>query len=370
MNSSSLVVVTGATGHVGNVLVRTLVGRGERVRSVVPEGENVAPLAGLDVEVVRASVEDRAGLARAFDGAGTVYHLAGIVTISSGLKRQLEQVNVRGTANVCAACRDSGVGRLVYTSSVHALPEPEHGTPVCETGELSQDAVLGEYARSKVRATIEVQHAVAGGLDAVVVFPSGVVGPYDFRPSEMGQLVLDYCAGRIPARVNGAYDFVDVRDLTLGLLSAAACGRRGEGYLLSGNRVTVDELFGLLFRLTGIRPPGVRVPMWLAHVGAAFAPLAARLSGRRPLFTTYSLKVLASNCLMNRTKAERELGFRVRPAAETLADTVAWFRSTGRLVLAAQRHNTETPRVGYGPEPYSSGRRLTQPRSSRPDVSE
>jgi len=333
-NHQEAVVVTGATGHVGNVLVRALAGRGERVRAVVPEWESTAPLAGLDVEVVRASVEDRAGLERAFAGASTVFHLAGIVTISSGLKRKLDEVNVQGTANVCAACRDSGVGRLVYTSSVHALPEPEHGTPVCEADELSQDAVLGEYARSKVRATIEVQHAVASGLDAVVVFPSGIVGPYDFRPSEMGQLVLDYCARRIPARVNGAYDFVDVRDVASGLMAAAERGRRGEGYLLSGNRVTVDELFGFLFRLTGIRPPRVKVPLWLAHVGAFFSPLAARLSGRRPLFTTYSLRVLASNCLMSRAKAERELGFRARPAAETLADTVAWFRSTGRLALA------------------------------------
>lgn len=334
VNSRSPVVVTGATGHVGNVLARLLAGRGERVRAVVPEWESAAPLAGLKVEVVRASVEDRAGLARAFAGAGTVFHLAGIVTISSGQKRQMERVNVRGTANICAACRDAGVGRLVYTSSVHALPEPAHGTPVCEAGELSQDAVLGDYARSKVRATLEVQHAVAGGLDAVVVFPSGIIGPYDYRPSEMGQLVLDYCARRIPARVNGAYDFVDVRDVASGLVAAAERGKRGEGYLLSGNRVTVDELFGLLFRLTGIRPPRVRVPLWLAHVGAAFAPLAAKFAGKRPLFTTYSLRVLASNCLMNRAKAEKELGFRARPAAETLADTVAWFRSTGRLALA------------------------------------
>ncbi len=325
-----MVAVTGATGHVGNVLVRELVRTGRQVRAVIPEGESTEPLAGLDVEVVRAVVEDQAALRQAFRGVGTVFHLAGIVTISSGCQRQLERVNVAGTTNVCRACRAAGVGRLVYTSSVHALPEPPCGSSVREAV-IDPDGVLGDYARSKARATVEVQRAVTGGLDAVIAYPSGVIGPFDYRPSEMGQLVLDFCARRLPARVRGAYDFVDVRDLATGLIAAAEHGRRGEGYLLSGNLVTVDELFESLFRLTGIRPPKVRVPLWLAHVGAWFAPLVARLTRSRQLFTTYSLRVLASNCRMDRSKAERELGFRVRPASETLADTVRWFQAAGRL---------------------------------------
>jgi dihydroflavonol-4-reductase len=327
------VVVTGATGHVGNVLVRELLRRGERVRAAVPLHEPLEALAGLGLEVAVADVRDPQSLFWAFADADTVFHLAGIISIATGERRLLEEVNVKGTRNVVEACLQAGVRRLVYTSSVHALEEPPSGTPVRETAEFRPEALDGDYARSKARASTEVLVGVRRGLDAVMVFPSGIIGPYDFRQSEMGQLFVDFARGRLKAYVDGAYDFVDVRDVVVGLLQAAEKGRRGEGYILSGQRISVRGLLDLLERVTGVKARARRVPIGLARLAALLAPAWCRIRRARPRFTSYSLRVLRSNCQMDRTKAERELGYAARPLVETVRSTIEWFVATGRLRL-------------------------------------
>jgi dihydroflavonol-4-reductase len=328
-----VVVVTGATGHVGNVLVRELLERGQKVRAIVHPAETTEAIAGLDADVVRADVRDFDSLVAAFAGADLVYHLAGIITISGGQARLLHEVNVLGARNVARACLKVGVRRLVYTSSVHALKTPPSGVSLCETTEFQPDALDGDYARSKARASIEILKGVRQGLDAVMVFPSGIIGPYDFRLSEMGQLVLDCCSGRLKAYVDGGYDFVDVRDVVTGLLSAAERGRTGEGYILSGEAITVRGLLDLLERIARVGSRPSRLPMWLARLAAVFAPAYYRLRRSKPRFTDYSLRVLASNCLMSHAKATRELGYAPRPLSETIRNTVEWFVSTGRLRL-------------------------------------
>ena len=326
-------VVTGATGHVGNVLVRELVRRGQTVRAVVHPFETTEAIAGLDVEVVRADVREYCPLVPALAGADVVYHLAGIITISDGQARLLHEVNVLGARNVARACLEAGVRRLVYTSSVHALEEPPHGVPLCETTEFRPDALDGDYARSKARASIEIRKCVERGLDAVMAFPSGIIGPYDFRLSEMGHLFTDFARGRLKAYVDGAYDFVDVRDVVAGLILAAEKGRRGEGYILSGEKVSVKGLLALLEQVTGVRSEAQRLPLRIARLAARFAPAYYRLRRAKPRFTSYSLRVLASNCLMSSAKASRELGYAPRPLAETIRDSIEWFVATGRLQL-------------------------------------
>ena len=325
------VCVTGATGHVGNVLVRELAARRYRVRALVPEFENGAVLERLGVEQVPGDVRDCGSLVRAFQGVDAVYHLAGIVTVSDGKRRLLTDVNVRGTRNVVHACLEAGVRRLVYTSSVHALEEPRPGVPVRETTGFRPERLFGDYAWSKALASIEVLKGVRRGLDAVIVFPSGIVGPYDYRLSELGTLFLGFARGRMRAYVDGAYDFVDVRDVADGILSAMENGRSGEGYILSGHRVTVRDMLRVLHEVTGRPVPGFRSPMWLARLGARVSPLWYRLRGDKPLLTRYSLRVLGSNCLIDCGKAARELGYRCRPFRETVDATIRWFRETGQL---------------------------------------
>ncbi len=149
-----MIVITGATGHIGNVLVRDLIAHGQTVRVVVLPNDDCRPLLGLDTEIVHGDVTDLRSLESAFAGADLVYHLAGIVTIMSSMKNVLDRVNVGGVQNVVAACRATGVDRLIYTSSIHAVAEPPHGTVIDETQPFDPDRVLGDYARSKARATL------------------------------------------------------------------------------------------------------------------------------------------------------------------------------------------------------------------------
>jgi len=233
-----MIVVTGATGHIGNVLVRELLSRGENVRVVIPPFEDTTPLDGLKVEMVEGDVRQVDSLIQAFKEGDVVYHLAGIISILPGKSKLLYQVNVMGTRNVVGACLKTDVRRLVYTSSIHAIAEPPHGTAIDETLPFDPDRAIGEYDRSKAQATLEVLKAVQQGLDAIIVCPTGVVGPYDFKLSEMGQLFIDFAKKKLKAYIDGAYDFVDVRDVAIGHILACEKGHTGESYILSGERVT------------------------------------------------------------------------------------------------------------------------------------
>ncbi len=326
-----MIVVTGATGHIGNVLVRELLSSGQDVRAIVPTGEDATALDGLAVQVVEGDVRDMDSLTQAFEGSELVYHLAGIVAIVGGKRESLDEVNVQGTRNVVQACLITGVRRLIYTSSIHAIVEPPDGTVIDETLPVDPEGTMGDYARSKAQATLEVLNAVRQGLDAVIVCPSGVIGPYDYRPSEMGELFMNFALGRLKAYMDGAYDFVDVRDVVQGLMLASERGRSGETYILSGERISVPDLLSMLERITGARAPSLKVPVGLARTTAELARPYYRIAGRRPLFTPYSVYVLTSNSVTTYDKARRELGYAPRPIRQSIADAIQWFRDTGRL---------------------------------------
>jgi dihydroflavonol-4-reductase len=327
-----VVIVTGATGHIGNVLVRELLAKGVVVRALVLPDDDKRPLSGLDIETVHGDVTDLASLKSAFAGAELVFHLAGIVTIMPGMASILERVNVEGMRNVIAACRASGVRRLVYTSSIHAIAEPPHGTVIDESLPFDPDRVLGDYARSKARATLFLLDEVhKGGLDAIICCPTGVIGPWDYSISNIGQLMLDFASGHLKSYVSGAYDFVDVRDVARGLVLTAEKGQIGRHYIFSGAQVQVPELMAELARDIGYPAPTYRIPTMIARTAGILASAYYRLLRRKPVFTAYSIDVLRSNSLVSSTRAREELGFTSRPWQESIRDHVEWFRTEGML---------------------------------------
>lgn len=332
-----MIVVTGATGHIGNVLARELAARGEKVRALVLPGDDTRALAGLPVEIVRGDITDLLSLESAFAGAETVYHLAGIVTIMPRMAKILEKVNIGGVKNVIAASRAAGVRRLIYTSSIHAIAEPPHGTIIDEIQPFDPNRVLGDYAQSKARATlIMLEAAKKPGPEIVVCCPTGVIGPYDFAISNIGQLILDFTSGALKSYVSGAYDYVDVRDVARGLMLAAAKGKNGRYYILSGTQIQVPELMRELAKHTGLPAPTYRIPSWLARAAGVLASPYYRLLKKRPVFTAYSIDVLRSNSAVSAARAREELGFTSRPWQESLKDQVEWFREQGMLKLKKQ----------------------------------
>lgn len=321
------VLVIGAAGHVGGNLVRSLLAAGRKVRATVYRDERA--LAGLDLEKVRADVLDPASLAAALRDVDVVYHLAAIIAIAGEPESRVREVNVTGPRNVARACLDAGVRRLVHFSSIHAFEQLPLDRPLDET----RGAPFGGapiYDRTKAAGEREILAAVAQGLDAVIVNPTSVIGPYDFKPGPMGDVLLRLGLGKMPALVPPGFDFVDVRDIAAGALAAAERGRKGEKYLLPGHYATFPALAALMARASGRRAPWLVTPIWLARVGAPFLGAWCKITGGRPLYTSESLDILTrSHPDIRGDKARAELGYQVRPLEETVRDTWTWFRSAG-----------------------------------------
>ncbi|HNZ12636.1 MAG TPA: SDR family oxidoreductase [Anaerolineaceae bacterium] len=317
-------LVTGATGHIGNVLVRRLLELGQRVRVFILPGEDRSALEGLEIEYAEGNVLDPESLAQAMVGVNMVYHLAGVITILPGKNDFVERVNVQGTRNVLAAARRAGVGRVIYTGSIHAFQRVPHGVLVDEAVPFDAEHAINAYDRSKALASMAVQEAVREGQDAVIACPTGVIGPHDYRLSEMGALIFDWIKTRTAMIIKGAYDFVDVRDVAEGLILAAARGRTGETYILSGQQIQVPDILKLVSDALGKPRKSICLPTGLARFFSHFAAFFSRLTHTTPRFTPYSIATLDGNSTISHAKAERELGFNPRPLRQTISDTVAW----------------------------------------------
>lgn len=324
------VAVTGASGHLGANLVRALLEEGRRVRALVHE--DARALDGLDLERVRGDVLDLPSLERAFAGAQTVFHLAARVSVDGPQRGRVAAVNAGGTRNVVAACLSTGVGRLVHFSSIHAFSQEPRDEPLDESRAPASGRGAFAYDLSKADGEREVLAGVARGLDAVILEPTSVLGPWDVRPSPLGRYLLDVCRGRVPAVVEGGFDWVDARDVCASALSAERRGRPGERYLLPGAYLPLARLVALVTDAAGVKAPRWVVPQAAARAAAPLFVGFARLSGTEPLFTGESVAALRTGHPDVRgEKAARELGHSPRPIAGTVADTVGWFREAGRL---------------------------------------
>jgi dihydroflavonol-4-reductase len=323
----SLVAVTGPSGHVGANLVRSLIERGHRVRVLVRKA-TLPALTGLDVELVNGDVREPESLARLVDGAAAVFHAAGVISIAGDPLGLVEQVNVRGSANVADAALAAGV-KMIYFCSVHAFEQAPLSEPIDES---RVRVVKGTaYDRSKAGGEAEVRKRVAKGLEAMILHPSGILGPYDFGPSRMGRVFVDMFHRRLPALVPGGFDWVDVRDVVDSAIGAWERGRTGESYIVSGRWASMAELAMLAAEITGVAPPRIETPLWLARAGAPFMEAWARVRKTEPLYTRESLLVLQANRAYVRDKATRELGHAPRPLHESVRDAHRWFAESGVL---------------------------------------
>ena len=255
-------------------------------------------LQDLDVEIVSGDILDTNSLVRASEGVDIVYHLAAQISLAAGPDPETERINLEGTRNVLEAVRSAGVRRLVYASSIYALRVPEVGV-VDETLPFDSVHPRGAYDRSKAAASLEVQNAACAGFDAVIVCPTAVVGPYDFQVSETGAGILYNLPMGIKFYVDGAYDFVDVRDVAHGFILAAEQGQRGETYILGGERLTVREVAECIWETAGGWHVGFWLPGWVADLAAGVLPLFSD----DPLVTPYSLEAVRSNSQICHEKA-------------------------------------------------------------------
>lgn len=328
------VAVTGGTGHVGSCLVRQLLADGHEVRALVRGEGTPKQLEGLDVEIVRGDICQPSSLAPLVDGVERVYHLAALISIVGPMGGKVRAVNVHGARNVGEAALSAGVKKMVHVSSVHAFELGDGaGGPktIDETSSRSREETCPAYDASKAAGEAEIRKLVQKGLDAVIVHPAGVLGPFDFTPSRMGKVLLSLGNGRMPALLGGGFDWVDVRDVGNGIRAAAEKGRTNESYILSGHFAAIPDLAHVAATVTGAGVPKITMPLSLANLFAPAAETTAKLLRMEPLYTAESLMALRSDVRFDRSKAGEDLGYSPRPLRDTLRDTYAWFAANGQL---------------------------------------
>ena len=320
-----LYLITGAAGHVGSVLVSELAARHQEIRALVLPGHSCSFPEG--VQICEGDITKPDTLTPFFDFQGydsvTLIHCAALITIASRHNPKVWDVNVNGTDNVLRLAFETNVDRVVYVSSVHAIPEKPAGEVITEVGSFSPDLVHGQYAKSKAAAAQIALGYAEKGLNLSIVHPSGIIGPGDRKKrNHMIRTLHAMAEGKIPVGLRGGYDFVDSRDVVSGILACEEKGRRGECYILTGHYVTVLEVLNLVRASKGKKEIHIEVPYGIVKAAAPVAEFSAKLLKKSaPLFTPYSVYTLHTNGIFSHEKASWELGYTPRELADSIRDS-------------------------------------------------
>ena len=332
MGGTTDTLITGASGFVGSAVARKLVVCGYRVRALIRHDSPRSHLDGLDLEFVVGDMRDAQSVRRAMAGIRYVLHLAADYRLWARRPDEIFANNVEGTRVVMQEARRAGVVRVVHTSSVATLRLRADGAAADESVPLSLAEGIGAYKRGKIAAERLVEAMVAAdSLPAVIVNPSTPIGPRDLRPTPTGRIVVEAACGRMPGFVDTGLNLVHVDDVADGHIAALKRGAIGERYILGGENVPLADMLAEIARLTGRRPPRLRIPRAAVFPVAYVAEAAARFTGREPFVSLDGLRMSAHRMFFTAAKAERDLGFRARPYQQALSDAVAWFRAAGYL---------------------------------------
>ena len=325
--------VTGAAGHLGRTIVQDLLNQNKKVRILVLPTEKNIPQGNL--EVFYGDVTHKDSLIPFFqkddDTSIVVIHCAGIVSITTKYNQMVYNVNVIGTKNIVDCCKEYSIKKLIYVSSVHALPEKINNDCMCEIDEFDPKSVVGYYAKTKSEASAYVIDAIHHGLNANIIHPSGICGPFDFGRGNLTSLVIDYMNNHLRIGTEGGYDFVDVRDVSNGILACVDKGKPGECYILSNEYYSVKTILDTLYDITQKKKVRIYLPYHLMKYTSIFAEYAYKLMKKPPLFTPYSIYTLNSNSNFSHAKASLDLDYQPRNLRESLKDTIDWLRVQGRI---------------------------------------
>lgn len=328
----TLYCVTGATGHLGNNIVRRLVAQGQHVRALILNGQ---PDFMLDssVERVYGDTTDVQSLEDFFkhneDEEIVVIHTAAIVCITQKYDGKVYNVNVNGTKNIVDMCIKYHAKKLVHVGSVHAIDtQPNVVVKDCEN--FYPDKVKGNYAKSKAMALNYVlEKARAGLIDATVLLPSGIIGVHDYSHNHLMEMIKSFIRGKLPIAVKGEYDFVDVEDVVDATLSAVDKGKCGECYLVTNKNYTIKQLLDYVSECLNIKKIKTLLPIGFVKMFAPMCELHYRRLKKTPLFTSYSLSVLQSHDVFSHEKTTEQLDYNPRPLQYTVNNVVQWLLDCG-----------------------------------------
>ena len=324
-------VVTGGAGFIGGHLTERLVARGEKVRVIERAAADVSRLPK-SVEVARADIRDKKGVAEALKGCRFVYHLAANPNLWARDRREFDEVNHQGTVNVLEAALAEGAERVLHVSTESILTTSGRRSLIDENVEVDLNDAVGPYCRSKLLAERAAFQKAGEGKPVVVANPTMPVGPGDFGLSPPTRLILDFCLGKLPARMDCTLNLIDVRDVADGLIRVLEVGRPGKRHLLGAENLTLLELLTTLSNLTGVPVPRIRVPYAFGLAVAGMSEIwADRVSGKMPKATLTGVRLARRLMHFDPSRTLDEIGLRPRPIRRSLADAVAWLVGTGRL---------------------------------------
>ena len=321
-------LVTGAAGFLGSHVARQLVERGETVRVLVRASSSNRAISDLPLEYVTGDLRDAASLDRAMAGVVRVYHVAADYRLWAKKPQDIYDSNVGGTKNLLAAAKRASVEQLIYTSTVATIAVDRPELPN-EFTDAKLEEMVGHYKRSKWMAEREALQAAKEGLPVIVAMPTTPVGPWDWKPTPTGKIILDFLNGKMPGYVETGLNFVGVEECAAGHLLAAEKGKVGERYLLGAENLTLKGLLDLLAGITGLRAPGMKIPHGVA-LGVAYLDTAfSRLVGKEPQIPVEGVKIAKHKMFVDASRAQRELGFKPGPVAAALERAVRWYRANG-----------------------------------------
>ena len=315
--------VTGGSGHVGGNLVRELLSRGYEVDCLVRS--DTRALDNLDVNLVKGDMLNPKDITPLMTDSDVVFHSAAFVAVEKIQEDLMHKINVEGSRSIATAAVESGVKKMVHFSSVHAFEQQPTSEPLVEARPLVTDPKALPYDRTKAEAQTVVLGYRDQGLEVNVIHPTGIIGPYDFKPSRMGKVLRDITNGNMPFAINNGFNWVDVRDVAKSAVNCIDKGVDGQNYILPGHWASIPHLSTLIKQITGNRTHLVSVPFWMAYLALPFASISSRISGKRPSFSRGSLQALAIQCrTIPGTLADEHLDHKPRPLEETIDDTVSW----------------------------------------------
>ncbi len=321
-------LVTGAAGFLGSHVTRQLVARGESVRVLMRPSSNNRAISDLPLEYVTGDLRDAASLERAMNRVKHVFHVAADYRLWAKNPKDIYDSNVGGTKNVLAAAKKAGIEQLIYTSTVATIAVERPGLPN-ESTEAKLEEMIGHYKRSKWMAEQEVLREARSGFPAIVAMPTTPVGPWDWKPTPTGKIILDFLNGKMPGYVETGLNFVGVEECAAGHLLVSARGKIGERYLLGAENLTLKELLDTLAKITGLAAPSMKIPhrvaLGVAYVESAFS----RLIGKEPQIPVEGVKIAQHTMFVDCSRAQREVGFQPGPVAAALERAVRWYQANG-----------------------------------------
>jgi len=321
-------LVTGASGFLGSHVTRQLVARGENVRVLLRASSNNRAIADLPLEYVTGDLRDAASLGRALAGVTRVFHVAADYRLWAKRKQDIYDSNVGGTRNLLEAAKRADVSQFIYTSTVATIAVDRSEQP-SELTDAKLEEMVGHYKRSKWQAERLVLDSAKQGFPAIVAMPTTPVGPWDWKPTPTGKIILDFLNGKMPGYVKTGLNFVGVEECAAGHLLVSDKGKVGERYLLGAENLTLKEMLDTLAKITGLAAPKLKIPHGLA-LGVAYAnTVFSRLLGREPGIPVEGVKIAQHMMFVDVKRAQKELGFKPGSVAAALERAVRWYADNG-----------------------------------------